>query len=189
MSDKYLLSLMECYITATISFRGRKGVCAMDGHDANGMFSRELQLLGSGLDRTIRFARLRCMPRHEVIERVLDFGNFGFEELDAYAFRLTELKLTPAELRFMAESMTDIAIKTENALPEVKTVVDKALLRLLRLLPSTLGRKFAQPYLGHKRKGRRRWAYATLRGKNISRRTARTLATVFRDTNDKAVLG
>ena len=86
------------------------------------------------------------MPRHEVIERVLTLGSLDPEELDAYAFRLTELNLTPAELRFIAASMTEIARKTETATPEVKGIVDRALLRLLRLLPAILANKFARPY-------------------------------------------
>jgi hypothetical protein len=161
----------------------------MDSPDADAILSQELELFGLDLDRTIRFARLRCMPRHEVIERALTLDTLDPEQLDAFAFRLTELNLTPAELRFMAASMTEIARKTESASPEVKGMVDKALLRLLRLLPTTLANKFARPYLGNRRKGRRRWAYFTLRGKHISRRTAGTLAKVFRETGDKAILG
>jgi hypothetical protein len=161
----------------------------MESPDADTTFSQELELFGPDLERTIRFARLRCIPRHEVIERVLTFENLDYEQLDAYAFRLAELKLTPAELRFIAASMTEVARKTESASPEVKGIVDKALFRLLRLLPTTLANKFARPYLDHKRKGRRRWAYFTLRGERISQRNAGKLAKVFRETKDKAILG
>lgn len=142
-----------------------------------------------GLDRTIRFARVRCMPRQELIERVLDVDGLDCDALDAYAFRLTELGLMPREFRFLAASMTEIARKTESASPEVKRVADKALLRLVRLLPVGLADRFAQPYFDHKRKTRRKWAYATLRGKQLSRRTATKLAKVFRETGDTAILG
>jgi hypothetical protein len=161
----------------------------MGATDTESILSQELELFGLGLDRTIRFARLRCVPRHEVIERALTVDSLDPEQLDACAFRLTELELTPTELRFLAASMTEIARETENASPEIKGVVDRAFLRLVSLLPTQLADRFARPYLGHKRKGRRRWAYLTLREKHISQRTASTLARVFRETKDKAVLG
>jgi hypothetical protein len=112
-----------------------------------------------------------------------------YEALDAYAFRLTELELNSPELKFLAASMTEIARKTETASPEVKGFVDRALLRLVRLLPAALANRFARPYLDHKRKTRRKWAYVTLREKQLSRRTATKLAKVFRETGDRAILG
>src|ERR1700732_33049 len=142
-----------------------------------------------GLDRTIRFARLRCTPRQELIERALDLEALDYEALDAYAFRLTELGLTSQEFKFLAASMTEITRKTETASPEVRGIVDKALLRLVRLLPPGLADQFARPYLDHKRKTRRKWAYATLREEQLSRRTATQLADVFRATVYRAILG
>lgn len=161
----------------------------MDSLNAKSSLSDNLAFFGMDLDRTIRFARVRCMPRHEVIERILILDTSHPEQLDAYVYRLTELKPTREELSFIATSMTEIARKTEDAAPEVKGMVDKALLRLVRLLPTALANRFAEPYLNHKRKSRRKWAYATLRRRRISRRTAATLARVFRKTNDKTILG
>lgn len=162
---------------------------SIDSADTDTPWSQDFDFLRLSLDRTIRFARVRCMPRQEVIERVLTLDGLDPEQLDAYAYRLTELNLTPAELRFVADSMTEIARKTEGASPEVKGLVDKALLRLVRVLPPTLAYRFARPYLDHKRKSRRKWAYATLRGRRISRSIANKLAKVFRETGDRAILG
>jgi hypothetical protein len=159
----------------------------IDLPDADAPLSEDLSFYG--LDRTIRFARLRCTPRQELIERVLDLEALDYEALDAYAFRLTELGLTSPEFKFLAASMTEIARKTETASPEVRAIVDKALLRLVRLLPPALADQFARPYLDHKRKTRRKWAYATLREKRLSRRTTTKLANVFRETGDRAILG
>jgi hypothetical protein len=153
--------------------------------DIDAPWSQDLSFYG--LDRTIRFARLRCTPGQELIGRVLDLEALDYEALDAYAFRLTELGLTSSELRFLAAGMTVIARKTETASPEVKGIVDKALLRLVRLLPPALADQFARPYLDHKRKTRRKWAYATLREKRLSRRTTTKLANVFRETGDRAI--
>jgi hypothetical protein len=155
--------------------------------DADAPWSEDLSFYN--LDRTIRFARLRCMPRQELIERVLNFEVLDYEALDACAFRLTELELKSPELKFLATSMIEIARKTETASPEVKGFVDKALLRLVRLLPAALANRFAMPYLDHKRKTRRKWAYVNLREKQLSRRTATKLAKVFRETGDRAILG
>ena len=165
-----------------------------DSLPADGPWSYDLAFFGMDIERIIRFARVRCVPRHEIIERVLMIDSLNPEELDAYAYRLTELKLTPAEFRFLAESMTEIARKTESASPEVKNLVDKALLRLVRILPLTLANRFARPYLDHKRKGRRKWAYAilrkqNLRGQKVSRRTAGTLARIIQETGDTSILG
>ncbi len=73
--------------------------------DADTPWSEDLSFYG--LDRTIRFARLRCVPRQELIERVLNFDALDYEALDACAFRLTELELKSSELKFLAASMTE----------------------------------------------------------------------------------
>ena len=39
------------------------GFCAMGSPDADAIFSQELEFFGLDLNRTIRFARLRCVCR------------------------------------------------------------------------------------------------------------------------------
>ena len=149
-----------------------------------------LAYFGPELERTIRFARIRCLPRYEVIEQVLTLDSLDFGKLDAFAYRITELQLTAAELGFLSASMTGIARTTEGSPPDVQRLVEKALLRLIRLLPRTPAKKFALPYLDHKRKGRRKWAYFILRDEHkLSPRTAATLAKVYLETGDKEFLG
>jgi hypothetical protein len=137
------------------------------------------------LDRTIKFARLRCLPRQHIIEQVLNMDN---DDLDAYLYRLRELEPTISELEFIADAMTGLASKYESASPETKLKVDKALLRLIHLLPAELAYRFAEPYLDHPRKTRRKWAYAALRGKPLAGTAVEKFARVFRELNDKATL-
>ena len=148
-------------------------------------FTWEMDFFAEDLRRTIDFARLRCMPREQVLQRVLDVDS---EEMDAYVYRLRELALTTAEFEFLTEAMTCVANRTVTAAPDVRSKVDKLLLALVRLLPSELAMRFAEPYLEHARKTRRRWAYAAFRGKVLSAEAAAKLARVFKKTGDKAAL-
>jgi hypothetical protein len=141
------------------------------------------------LERTIRFAEIRCVPRETILRQVLDPDEWGKQGVDALLYRAGELQLTDAELARLVDGMTHLAWKTEDASPEIKHTTEVVILRLMRLLPARLAARFASPYLDHKRKGRRRWAYATLGNKPLTRAQSNRLANVFKRTGDKTILG
>lgn len=105
--------------------------------------------------------------------------------MKAYAYRLGELGLSHSEFEYLAQRMLELAQETENAPPQRRLVVDKSLLRLVRLLPKELAVRFVAPYLDHPRKTRRKWAYAALRDMSISELDAARLAEVYRKTGDE----
>ncbi len=84
--------------------------------------------------------------------------------------------------------MTTLASRSENAPSAVKRKLDRAVLRLVRMLPSRLATPFAEPYIGHRRKTRREWAYSALRTKWIPRSMAIELVSIFRRTGDQEAL-
>jgi hypothetical protein len=139
------------------------------------------------LDRTIRFANVRCLSRETIIAGALNLEN-DEDLLNAYLYRLNELTLTPSEQQTLATGMVDLAGKTEDTSTEVKSTADRLLLRLVRILPLELATHFAEPYLDHRRKTRRKWAYATLRDKPITGENIERVGRIFRRTGDKALL-
>jgi hypothetical protein len=137
------------------------------------------------LTRAISFARVRCIPRREVIERCLvgDIDNF-----DPYIHRLRELGLTIGEQKVLVKTMKKKAVETEKLTLDDRETTDKAILHLVRLVSQPLTAEFAQRYLSHRHKGRRRWAYAALRDTRLSIENATQLVSVFRKTRDRETL-
>jgi hypothetical protein len=138
------------------------------------------------LDRTIRYARLRCLSLDEIVDRIarLDEGDSKTD----YVHRLSEMELTDSELERLVDAMDLLAQRSENAPSKLKLKLDRTLLRLVRLLPSDLANRFAEPFVDHRRKARRRWAYAALRQKQISQAIAAKLLKVFHETGDQDAL-
>lgn len=138
------------------------------------------------LDRTIRYARIRCLAPSEIIERVCDLNEA--ENLGDYIGRLLELELGRKEFERLGQNMEELASRVESLPSKLKVKVDRTLLRLVRLLPSDLASAFAEPYVDHPRKARREWAYSALREKKISSAIAEKLVETFRKTGDQKAL-
>lgn len=138
------------------------------------------------LGRAIQYARLRCLSADEIIDRIarLDEG----DDANDYVRRLSEAKLADPELMRLVDAMDSLARRSENAPSRVKTKFDRTLLRLVRLLPSDLGNRFAERFVDHRRKARRQWAYSALRAKQISPSIALKLLEVFKETGDQEAL-
>src|SRR5205085_284820 len=122
------------------------------------------------------------MPREEIIKEVLKGES---DDMEAYAYRIGELGLSTSEFEYLVRRMSELARETENAPPQKRSVVDKALLRLVRLLPKEFATRFSAPYLDHPLKTRRKWAYAALRDMPISELDAARVAAVYRKTGDE----
>ena len=138
------------------------------------------------LHRTIRYARVRCLSPSDVIARFADFATE--DDLNQYIARLLELKLTDSELQLLVTVMEQLASQLEKSRSRTKLRIDRVLLRLVRALPSDFAVRFAEPYVDHPRKGRRRWAYVALREKHISKEVAAKCADSFRRTGDQEAL-
>lgn len=138
------------------------------------------------LDRTMRFARLRCLSRCEIIRLVCDPTEM--EHLTDHIGRLKEFILTEPEVKSLVAGMERLARHSEASPTKLKSKVDRTLLRLVRILPSDLANSFAEPYVNHPRKARRKWAYSALREKQISDTIATKLADAFRRTGDQETL-
>jgi len=136
--------------------------------------------------RTIKYAHIRCLPRTEIISRVCDPQQA--DHLAEYISRLFEFKLSDSELKALVSGMEELAHCTETAPAALKTRIDRTLLRLVRILPSELAVRFAEPYIIHPRKARRRWAYTALREKQISETIATGLIDTFCKTGDQEAL-
>ena len=138
------------------------------------------------LSRTIQFAHLRCLSPTEIIYRIagLDLD----PRVTDYVHRISELELTGTELEHLVDAMKILANKSEHSPSKVKAKIDRILLRLVRLLPPDLGNNFAEPFVDHRLKPRRTWAYSSLRQKPISKAMAIKLANVFRERGDQDAL-
>jgi|SRR6266403_950180 len=147
-------------------------------------YSNQIEL--NQLRRTIRYAGLRCLSPAEMISKILDTTDE--DDRSAYISRLLELSLNKPELDLLQGAMTTLVRQSEKAPSGLKRRLDRAVLRLVRMLPSRLATTFAGPYIGHRQKTRREWAYSALRTKRIPRRMARELVRVFRRTGDQEAL-
>ena len=138
------------------------------------------------LNRTIQYAYIRCLSVSEIVDRISEL----IEETDenVYIQRLAEIDLTESDFHSLIDAMNRLAMRSENSPSRLKGKIDHALLRLVRLLPSDIANDFAEPYVNHPRKARRKWAYSALRGKQISQTIAAKLVKVFHETADQEVL-
>lgn len=134
------------------------------------------------IKRAIGYAYVRCLSTKELIDRVIGFDKGN--QLSIYVYRLYEIELTDSDLKKLADAMGKLARRSENFPSRLKTIVDRALLRLLRLLPSQLAVQFAIPYLDHRRKSRRQWAYYAMRVVPIDSMLAAKLEKVYHETKD-----
>jgi len=161
------------------------GRLAMDPTNPHmGDFDRERVL--RELDRTIQYARLRCLPASEIIDRISNVCEE--DDLGDHIARLSEMQLAQADLDYLVVSMKRLAGRAEESSSRLKLRIDRVLTRLVRLLPSELAVYFAEPYVNHRRKTRRQWAYKALREKQISGAIAVKLSQSFQETGDQDAL-
>lgn len=146
----------------------------------------DLHLALDKLNRTIQYARLRCLTPNEIIDRISSVDKTN-NPID-YLHRLSQIELNHSELEYLENAMKELAARSERAPSSLKARVDRILLRLVRMVPSELAVRFAEPFVDHPRKGRRKWAYAALRDKQISGAIAAKLAKNFRETGDQDAL-
>jgi hypothetical protein len=136
--------------------------------------------------RAIRYGRARCLSAKEVIDKIcaLDIEDDSVD----YIKRLQELSLTDDDFQYLVNGLNGLATRSEKANSKLKIRIDRTILRCVRLLPSELAARFAEPYIKHRRKARREWAYAALREKHISESAAAELREVFCETGDENAL-
>jgi hypothetical protein len=145
-----------------------------------------LQMQLSELNRTIQFAHLRCLSVEEIVHRIsrLDEG----DDTNNYSYLLSEMQLTDTQSECLYDAISSLARRSEHSPSKLKATLDRTLLRLARLLPSELAIRFAMPFVDHRRKARRKWAYYALREKEISKSIAAKLIDVFHKTGDQDAL-
>ncbi len=146
----------------------------------------EKQIRLHQLEKTMEYANIRCLSSVELINNIsgLDQG----DDPAGYIARLLELELNESELSLLGKAMTELARRSVEAPSTLKRKLDRVLLRLVRMLPSELATYFAAPYLDHRSKDRRFWAYAALRKKLIPKGMGEKLVDAFRRTGDQEAL-
>jgi hypothetical protein len=157
----------------------------MDGDESN-IESFKTEIFLDKLGRTVRYAKLRCLSPTEIFDRIagLDLD----PEVTDYVYRISELRLTGSNLEHLLGAMKNLANRSESSSSKVRAKIDRILLRLVRLLPTDIGNNFAEPFVDHRLKSRRRWAYSSLRQKPISKIIAVKLANVFKQHGDQDAL-
>lgn len=138
------------------------------------------------LRRIVQYGRVRCLSAREVIEKICNI-DVESDSID-YIKRLQELTLTDADFQYLESGMNALAARSEGAGSKLKIRIDRTILRCVRLLPSDLAARFAEPYVNHRRKTRRGWAYTALREKQISSTIAARLRETFHQTGDENAL-
>ncbi len=157
----------------------------MDDDESN-IESFKTEIFLDKLGRTVRYAKLRCLSPTEIFDRIagLDLD----PEVTDYVYRISELRLTGSNLEHLLGAMKNLANRSESSSSKVRAKIDRILLRLVRLLPTDIGNNFAEPFVDHRLKSRRRWAYSSLRQKPISKIIAVKLANVFKQRGDQDAL-
>ncbi len=138
------------------------------------------------LKRAIQDAHVRCLTRNEIIDLICS-ADTNDEGID-YIKRLQELTLTDRHFEYIVTRMNDLAVRSEHVSSKSKAKIDRTLLRLVRLLPSELASHFAEPFVNHRRKARRGWAYSALRDKRISKKIVGKLLQSFSTYGDQEAL-
>jgi hypothetical protein len=138
------------------------------------------------LERTVEYAYIRCLSPVEIMNKISGLNQD--DDPAGYIARLLELKLNESELSLLARAMTKLARRSEEAPSAFKRKLDRVILRLVRMLPPEVAAHFAAPYLDHRSKYRRFWAYSALRNKPIPQGMAEKLVNVFRRTGDQEAL-
>ncbi len=154
--------------------------------DESNIESFKTEIFLDKLGRTVRYAKLRCLSPTEIFDRIagLDLD----PEVTDYVYRISELRLTGSNLEHLLGAMKNLANRSESSSSKVRAKIDRILLRLVRLLPTDIGNNFAEPFVDHRLKSRRRWAYSSLRQKPISKIIAVKLANVFKQHGDQDAL-
>jgi hypothetical protein len=157
----------------------------MDDDESN-IESFKTEIFLDKLGRTVRYAKLRCLSPTEIFDRIagLDLD----PEVTDYVYRISELRLTGSNLEHLLGAMKNLANRSESSSSKVRAKIDRILLRLVRLLPTDIGNNFAEPFVDHRLKSRRRWAYSSQRQKPISKIIAVKLANVFKQHGDQDAL-
>ena len=157
----------------------------MDDDESN-IESFKTEIFLDKLGRTVRYAKFRCLSPTEIFDRIagLDLD----PEVTDYVYRISELRLTGSNLEHLLGAMKNLANRSESSSSKVRAKIDRILLRLVRLLPTDIGNNFAEPFVDHRLKSRRRWAYSSLRQKPISKIIAVKLANVFKQHGDQDAL-
>jgi hypothetical protein len=134
---------------------------------------------------TIAYALRRCMTIAELIERLIEFDeNIDTADVD----RLCRMDLSTSDHECITQAIWQLARRGQTATAKLRARIDRTILRLLRLIPAEMAQPIAEQYLGHRLKGRRKWAYSTLRDLPLSEELAHTLANVYRARGDQEAL-
>jgi len=151
-------------------------------HLAGKQFQKALAV--QELRGAIRYASYRCLTVPELMTRLLEHDDIDTTCVD----RLSELDLSDADCRCLSETVCELAARGERAPSKLKAKIDRTILRILRVMPNELSAQFAKRYLGHRLKGRRKWAYSAFRNVPLSAQLANTLASVYRERGDQEAL-
>ncbi|MEZ6072141.1 MAG: hypothetical protein R3C10_18265 [Pirellulales bacterium] len=135
---------------------------------------------------TISYAQFRCLSFNDLLERI----SSTIEHPDSmdYVGRLSEFNLDSASIDQLVTMMRELATRSEKCSSDVRARVDRVVLRLVKLLPSSEAQHFVEPFVKHPRKSRRSWAYRGLRNAKISSSMARTLVEAFYRSGDQEAL-
>jgi hypothetical protein len=138
------------------------------------------------LDRTIRMAEIRCIPFDELLGRIERL--WSDDAASEITFRASEEPLSHNQLHALAESVKRLADASEHLPSALKSSIDRAVRRLLSRMPAEIAAPLAEPWLEHKRKFRRKTAYAILRRTGITAACGPRLLAVFQRTGDQEAL-
>lgn len=113
------------------------------------------------INRTIRFAEIRCISFEELLQRVERLQD------DPYALEIVHRIVTEAfshnELHALSEVARRLANVADASPAARKRTLDGSIGRILSRMPQDIAAPIAAEWLGHKRKARRLIAYKVLR--------------------------
>lgn len=134
---------------------------------------------------TVSMARIRCLTRREILDRLR--ASAEDPEESALLYRLEECGLGTEDAAQLGEMTTELA-NLEGLRSRDRQRIDSRLKRLLRVLPDEVSNPIAWQLLGSKHRSRRDIAYRVLCRVGLATAQAQDLVNRFRDTADQAAL-
>ncbi|MFA6196628.1 MAG: hypothetical protein WC656_08270 [Sulfurimonas sp.] len=145
-----------------------------------------LELNLKQLEQTIEYAKFRCIPTSELIQKLSEYeaGNFVYD----YIGRLNEIKLSNDDYILLIYSIDKLISKYKNLTAKDKTKFENFIRRLIVYLPSHLTHKYFDIFINSTRKTGRKIAYKSICNNLLTRTQINLLFELYLDKKEEEAL-
>lgn len=146
----------------------------------------KLQLVLQQLEQTIEYAKFRCMPTSELIQKLSEYeaGDFTYN----YFGRLNEIELSNDDYSLLIYSVDKLISKYKNLPTKDKTKFENFIRRLIVYLPSHLTHKYFDIFINSTRKTGRKIAYTSICNNLLTKTQINLLFELYLDKKEEEAL-